>query len=540
MTTPDPAAHTTTPIPAAEAPEFSLEPWHPGRVPEAPPPPPRQAFPLLAALGLAALAYALSAGGLALNMLLWVTAFGGLCLWRLRQRGERPSPEGLTLLGVAGAFALLLTLREPPALLFILDVLALLLSLILGAAYLRFEGLGQSSVGRLVSVALSGSLRFSFGGLALLERFPWARLKPAGGHHLSRWGTGLVLTVPVVLLFGSLLMGADQGFSKLVSGLWQWPTHLANIDAWVGSFLEWGAWFAVAGGLIYSALVASKPGMLEHQAASGGKLGLVEMGLPLGSLSALFLIFLLLQLPYLLAGQLPQGLTYAEYIRQGFGELMLTAFLSLALLLLAYRLTQTQVRVTAAYKLLNLAVLLPLALILLSASQRWQLYTLAYGLSEIRVLGAAFLVWLVGCQSWLVALLWRGELQRFAYPALLWGLGVLSGLTLLNPAALIARTNLHRQDAAITNAQRRTPQQANWPELVELGPDAVPVLVNYWKALPPCQKKSPCAKERLFMLHTLQTRYTEKEAPDWRLWNLSVARARGLVQSLAPQELNEK
>lgn len=542
MTTPDPAADTTTLNPAAQTttPEYQPEPWHPSHIPQTPrPAAPKQAFPLVAALGLAALAQALTADGFSLNVLLWVAAFAGTCLWQLRRRGQTPSREGVTLLGMAGVFALLLTWRQPPAFISFLNVLGLLLSLTLGAVYLRFEGLAQASVGQLVGGAMSGGLRFSFGGLALLDRFPWTRLKPSKSHNLGRWGVGVLLTVPVLVVFGSLLMGADKGFSQLVSGLWRWPTQLADLDRVVVYLLRFGFWFTLTSGLMYSALAASGPSLLGQAEAQGkpnaaGKFGLIEIGLPLGSLSVLFLTFLLLQLPYLLSGQLPQGLTYAEYIRQGFGQLMLTAFLSLALLLTAHHFTQAQVRQAAAYKLLNLAVLVPLALILLSAANRWHLYTLAYGLSEIRVLGAAFLVWLVGCQGWLAYLLGRGDLSRFAYPALLWGLGVLGGLTALNPAALIARTNLHRQNAAVTNTQRHTPQQANWSELVELGPDAVPVLVNHWKTLPPCPSNNACQNERTAMLGALEYRYG-KPISDWRAWNLSKAQAQRAVKVLTDQ-----
>lgn len=499
-----------------------------------PPPPPRPALPkperaalpLLLAAGLSVLAYALTTGThgqYGLNVTLWVAAFAGAVAWALRRKHLPPTREGLTLLGAALALATLLTLRDPSPLFAFLDVLALLLSLMLGAGFVRFGWLGSLGVGGLVGAAFTGGLRFVYGPLALLERFPWQRPRFAASRQSGRWGVGLLLTLPVLLVFGGLLASADAGFSRLLDGLLGGLFHW-NLDGLATRLLTLLGWGMFAGGLIYPALLAARPSLLPAGESKPGKLGLIEVGMPLGALSALFVVFLALQLPYLLGGTLPDGLTFATYIRKGYGELMTVAFLTLALLLAAHALTAPEARARAAYRLLNLAVLLPLALVILSAANRWRLYTLAYGLSEIRVLGAAFLVWVVGCLGYLAWLLWRGNVARFAYPALLWGLGVLGLTTALSPGAMIARTNLHRQQAGVTNDLRSTPQQVNFAELLNLGPDAVPAVVANLQAAP--------ANQRQMVINTLHARYDHPR--DIRAWNAAHAKAAALVRTLPP------
>lgn len=487
-------------------------------------------MPLLLALSLAGLAHALTHGAngaFGLNLLVWVATLLVSLLALLRQQRRSVTPEGAALLGCALALTLLFVLRDAPPGLKFLNALALLLALVLGAAHLRFPGLSQTSVLGLLGTLVTGGLRFMLGPISLLERFPWQRYRPqrsAGG-----WLTGLLLAVPVLLVFGTLLVSADASFAQFVRGIFQWsPDGLtSHLFALLG-------WSIVAGGLVYPASMALRPSYFPV-ASGAARLGLVEVGVPLAALAGLFVLFLLLQLPYLLAGTLPAGLTFAEYIRRGFGELMTVALLTLGLLLGTHALTRADVRLGRPYRLLNLLVLLPLLLVVLSAANRWRLYHLAYGLSETRLLGAAFLVWVTACLGWLAILLWRGDLRRFAFPALLLGLGTLWATTMLNPAALIARTNIYRQQAGVTNDLRRTPQRAEVWTLLDLGADAVPALVQHLDILThPCGPDGNCAQpgERQNVINRLHDLYDPPRDP--RAWNASYARAQALVRRLPP------
>ncbi|BDP40260.1 hypothetical protein DAETH_02290 [Deinococcus aetherius] len=495
------------------------------------PRPRRAALPLVVAAGLALTAHELTAGDAlrpGVNVTLWVVLLVGVLLRALRRQGQAPTREAGTLLGLGLAFAVTFTVGRVPSTFALLNGVALLLCLTLGAAYLRHPGARVAGAWALVGAAFTGGLRLVYGAFALLERFPWARVRPARGSGAGRWGVGLLLTVPVLLVFGGLLAGADAGFGTLMRRLFDWD--LGGVGEPV---LRLACWSALAGGLVYPALMALRPTVFPAGEPPGlPRLGLVEVGLPLASLGALFVVFFGTQLPYFLSGTaLPGGLTFSDYVRRGFGELMTVAFLTLSLLLAAHAVTREEVRAGAAYRLLNLAVLAPLAPLLLSAANRWRLYTLAYGLSEIRVLGAAFLAWVVLALGWFALALWRGRLRHFAYPALLLGLGTLLVTTALNPGALIARVNVHRAVAGVTNDLRRTPQGADVWNLLNLGADALPVIVANLDTLTrECGPTEDCLNDRSTVVRRLQEEYGEPR--DLRAWNASDARARRLVRGL--------
>ena len=163
----------------------------------------------------------------------------------------------------------------------------------------------------------------------------------------------------------------------------------------------------------------------------------------------LFLAFVAVQFRYLFGGaELVReltGLSYAEYARRGFFELVAVAALSLPLLLLAdWSLDQRDaVRVRRFRQLAGLMLLL-LDVMLASALFRMRLYTAEYGLTELRFYTTAFMGWLVLVFGWFVATVLRGRRERFGTGALLAGWLLLAGLNLANPDAIIARVNLER------------------------------------------------------------------------------------------------
>src|SRR5204862_978316 len=115
----------------------------------------------------------------------------------------------------------------------------------------------------------------------------------------------------------------------------------------------------------------------------------VPLATALGLLNTLFLLFVVVQLRYFFGGaalvEETSGLTYAEYARRGFFELMTASGRMLPILLgaeaLLHRAAAPQVRVFRQLAGLLLGLL---AVIMASALQRMRLYVSAYGLSTDR------------------------------------------------------------------------------------------------------------------------------------------------------------
>src|SRR5207244_2088993 len=94
------------------------------------------------------------------------------------------------------------------------------------------------------------------------------------------------------------------------------------------------ATWALTGGYSYIFEQTSPADSAPHTAPKP-RIGNVESTIFLGSVNALFLAFIMVQLAYLFGGQAnisAQGFTYAEYARKGFFELVAVAVAAFGLL----------------------------------------------------------------------------------------------------------------------------------------------------------------------------------------------------------------
>jgi hypothetical protein len=251
-------------------------------------------------------------------------------------------------------------------------------------------------------------------------------------------------------------------------------------------------------------------------ARRSGTVAPAAVGTALGVVGALFLLFVLVQLRYLFGGHeavlRTAGLTYAEYARRGFFELVVVAGLSLPLLLVAdWAADKTDpVAVRRLRRLAGLVVAL-LFVILASALERMRLYTAAYGLTETRLYTTAFMAWLALVLGWLVATVLRGERRRFGVGTLAAGLAVVGCLDLLNPDGMIARVNGARAaaggsyDAAYVRS---------------LSADAVPALLQTLASLP--EPARCAAASELANRWDGELRYP-------RRWDIALVRSTGAI-----------
>lgn len=305
------------------------------------------------------------------------------------------------------------------------------------------------------------------------------------GHALAA-GRGLLLAAPALLLFGALLAAADAFFADLLR-----RAFVPDLGATVSHLLIvlLLAWFAAG---LLRALAANAPAPRWVTAPPGPlRVGEVEVGVLLGSLDALFLLFVAVQARYLFGGaarvDASATLTYADYARRGFFELVAVAALALPLLLVVDWLLRrppaadataaTTDRATILFRSLAGLHLLLLAVVLASALQRMRLYHGQYGLTELRVYTTACMLWLALLLPWFAATVLRGRRPAFAAGALLAAALVLAGLHVLNPDALIVRANAAR--AADPGGR---PFDATYA--VSLSADAVPALLDAWPHVP--------------------------------------------------------
>jgi hypothetical protein len=340
-------------------------------------------------------------------------------------------------------------------------------------------------------------------------------------------GRGAALALPLLLVFGSLLMAADAGFDRLIGRTFALDLPLVTSHLGLALVLAW-----VAAGVL-RALVIPSPSAVpavaagdvaaEAQPARRPHLGMVETATVLGLLDLLFLAFVVLQLPHFFGsyGDLlaPGGATFSEYARRGFFELCMVAGLVLPLLLAVHWLSGDDPRAARVFRVAAGAMVGLVFVIILSALHRMRLYQSAYGLTELRVYTTAFMLWLTAVFGWFCWTVLRGRRERFAFGAVTAAVETIVLLHVASPDALIVRVNAAREQAVV---------RFDALYAASLSGDAVPGLLRRLDAVP-AEGRCPVARRLL--------RQWSGADEDWRAWSLGRSRAVAAVRARAA-ELN--
>ena len=444
-----------------------------------------------------------------INILLWVSVLLGGGYWLARRLNSTLHGEGKWLAVPALVFAGGFAWRDSGTLRAV-DFCGLLCCLGVGAArsqagQIRLAGLWDylGEIARSVFQSVFGIFPL------LLKDIGWETV-PRGGWlpRVLAAGRGLLLVLPLLLLFGALLTAADAVYQKLVAGFFHFDPSV-----FVGHFFLTLFVAVLTAGFGRRLLLPQATG--PERLSKLPTLGTVEIATILGLLNLLFLSFVLVQLRYFFGGAATvastAGLTYPQYARSGFFELVWVAALVLPLLLSLHRLQDTQnPRAQRLFSAQAAVQVVLLSVILASAMLRMKLYQDTCGLTELRFYTMAFMGWLAVVFFWFTLTVLRGRRQHFAFGAALAAFALIVGLHILNPDAVIVRTNAARMPKFDTDY------------VLSLSADAVPALVAALPSLPPATKAEVTAK--LLPLYS-------RDPNDWRSWNWGRYSAFGAVHS---------
>lgn len=455
---------------------------------------------LLLAVALAFLA-ALLLGGAAwgLNVGLWTTAVGVGIL--VATRGTEVPRSTKALGAVVVAFAWLPSLRDSDALR-VADGFAMALGV--GAMLLPLAGqrLRDVSLGRLLGAPFRAVWALATGALGLAERVHAEREATTAGQRSKAVLRGILLAAPLLVVFGALFASADAVFRTQLENLGRFDLDGQRL---ADDVLVFSAGLAFAGGLLYRLTLGGGPRLAPRRVAKAKPVGMIEGGVVLGSLTALFGSFLLVQFRYLFGAQdvvrATHGLSYAEYARGGFFELVIVAALTLVVLVGADALFRRDRPLDESiFRWLGRILGGMVFLIVASALLRMRLYTDAFGLTELRVYSTVFMLWLVLAFVWLFATTLCGHSQRLAFGLFVSGLGMIFATNLADPDALIVRTNLAKPNA-------------DFAYLATLGDDAALTLRSMRNAVPAAHADECDA--------LIQKKAAGARRGDWRELNLA-------------------
>jgi len=437
---------------------------------------------------------------------------------------------------------------------------------LLGASMAAFSGLAVTRRSAIAVVEL-GLLVLGWAGIGILRvAAALQRLGPADeapgddespGSLPSRapeWllpvVRGILIAVPILVVFTSLFAAADAAFDRLVGRLIAWDIDLGEVPirlavAFVIAWAVAGLLAVATGQAIETdgddvvsrwdaaqrpqSLGAAAAGLPAAGAGDAGplprlRLGPIEAATILVAVDVLFAVFVVLQLAYLFGGLdtlAATGLPYAQYARSGFFELVIVAVLAGGLLALVHAIAA---RRTAALVGAGLGLAALTVIVLASALLRLRIYQDAYGWTELRFYVLAAIVWLAIGIAVTAGLLVRDRMGWLLHGLAIAGVAVVVGMNAVGPSRLIAAENVAR----VLDPSRVPPDGKAGLDVGyarTLGDDAIPELVRALPALDPIDG----ARLRE-ILSDRASALAAAEATGWPSWNFGRSLARDAIE----------
>ncbi|MBD3311184.1 MAG: DUF4173 domain-containing protein [Candidatus Magasanikbacteria bacterium] len=254
--------------------------------------------------------------------------------------------------------------------------------------------------------------------------------------------TGVVIALPILVIFLSLFMGADAVFAETVEKIFDFRLP----DQFVWRILR--TFFIT---LIFSSLfyvLISKDNVMGNKINKSIKMDKTVVGTIFLLVNFLFFGFVLIQFKYLFAGSmdfvLESGYTFAEYARQGFFELAWVIGLAAILLMFFYR-SASDHGFHLVIKILKVIFVLQVGVIAYSALKRMNLYQDAYGFTVLRLYVEWFIYFsMVILLFAAVSLVIENKFRTFLYSSMVLGVIALTVVSCINVDKMIANENVDR------------------------------------------------------------------------------------------------
>lgn len=224
---------------------------------------------------------------------------------------------------------------------------------------------------------------------------------------------GFAISIPCVLIITVLLMNADLVFENKVDlmfnsidNIFGPLTILKIIIGTLAGFYLFGLFYIMFKKKEDNSLEQSNSTAKEDlnesikviKTISKPQGDVVIISVMLISILVIYSFFAMIQFKYLFAGaSLPNDLTYAEYARRGFFELLFLTFINISIILVVIYLVRDSIYTNSSkssklIKILMLYLCAITILLLISSFYRMTLYNNEYGLTELRILVVIFLI----------------------------------------------------------------------------------------------------------------------------------------------------
>jgi hypothetical protein len=255
---------------------------------------------------------------------------------------------------------------------------------------------------------------------------------------------GILMSFPFLAFFVFLFSVSDPYFKILLSNIFNFR-QFVSLEALPHFFFVGFITFLFCGALFF----ILHPFDNKKAPCKIADRKTIEAGVFLGSINALFFIFILIQAAYLFGGQNiieSQGIAYAEYAKRGFFELIVVALVSF-LIIWSRKNSMFEKTEKSSFpvKIMGLTLIVQVVVILASAFIRLSLYEQAYGLTIFRFYSHITIIWLAAALTALLIVIAANRKETvfalYCFSSLVFLLAILN---LINPDAFIAQRNMER------------------------------------------------------------------------------------------------
>lgn len=202
---------------------------------------------------------------------------------------------------------------------------------------------------------------------------------------------GILIAIPCLAFILAMLSSADQIFSHHVLSFFSAIFENLNFSVIIKMLFGFVVGFYLFG-LVYSMYQPKDQKIVDSKKRTGDLIILLILHV---SILLIYTVFVSIQFKYLFAGRgdLPYGLTYMGYARQGFFQLIFLTGLNVFLILITIRLTKEKSGKWAGLIKISCGYLCAVTMILLISSfYRLWLYNMDSGLTRLRFLVFGFLI----------------------------------------------------------------------------------------------------------------------------------------------------
>jgi hypothetical protein len=336
---------------------------------------------------------------------------------------------------------------------------------------------------------------------------------------ISKIGLGLLISLPLLFVVITLLASADKMFAQSLHMIPGWFNGVPVGELAIRLFLILMITvylFSYIWGLMHRANGSDNltVSAISHEPRRSFTLDSTVTLTVLVVVNAVYILFSIIQFTYLFGsgdGVLPNGTTYAEHARSGFGELVVVTLINFSILLSVINLVVKENPLIHRSIQVLLSLLIGSTLVMLcSAYARLSWYEQAYGYTYTRILVHAFLIFLFILFLLAIYKIWR-EHTPLLKPYILIAMAAYMVINYMNIDQIITRSNIERYEQS---------GKIDLSYLSRLSYDAVPELAVL--------SKSPNPPEGIEQSLDRMERRLDKERP-WQSFNLSKYRAEKLL-----------